>query len=235
MHLPLAFLLYLLPLLSAAPTSTTASASVDVDDASTLPHSSSADGSVSRTPLESQSGSMSRQSTHTTAPAHAITHKPTVGPSKHNVPPITHPTTNGQITLRPGSPTRSPGPAPSHFHPHPPPHHQSTSSLVFEILGAIAGILFFLSVLRCIYSYNRTPSHDRITAILHRHQLQREMEELERNPPLRRASLVEPPPPYIAPPPSYPADEHTPLSPRQSLSYGEETRLQLSPPLRPNG
>jgi len=61
------------------------------------------------------------------------------------------------------------------------------------------------------------------------------MEELERNPPDRRASLVEPPPPYIPPPPSY-ADENTPLSRRESVSYGEDPfRTDHDPLQQPNG
>jgi len=121
---------------------------------------------------------------------------------------------------------------PSAFHPHP-RHNESTAAIVFEVLGALAGLLLFLGLLRCLYSYNRTPHRDRIAAVLHRHQLQREMEELERNPPEPRRSLEPPPPPYLAPP-VYPDDEYTPLSRRQSVSYPEDTRSQPST-LPPNG
>ncbi|KAJ7180393.1 hypothetical protein C8R43DRAFT_972893 [Mycena crocata] len=225
MRLYILFCLLFLPFLHAAPAP-----------------SGSADGSVfsaSSTPDESTSGSGSR----TVAPSRnqsttrANSHKPTVGTTKKHVVTTTRPA--GQITYRPVPTTHTvTPPAPSNFHPRP-PHHQSIASLVLIILGALAGIIFFLSVVRCIYSYNRTPQRDRISSILHRHQLQREMEELERNPPdLRRGSLVDPPPPYLAPP-SYPddphtADEHTPLSRRQSISYAEDPRGQDSA-LRPNG
>ncbi|KAJ6628917.1 hypothetical protein B0H10DRAFT_104509 [Mycena sp. CBHHK59/15] len=119
----------------------------------------------------------------------------------------------GQITFRPPpNPTTAPIPFASNTHrSQPSPHRQTTAAIVLEILGALAGCLLLISFMRCVYSYNRTPNRDRITAVLHRHQLQREMEELERNPPDRRGSLVEPPPPYLAPP-SYPDNENTPLA-----------------------
>ncbi|KAJ6539643.1 hypothetical protein B0H19DRAFT_1269938 [Mycena capillaripes] len=242
MHLPLAFLLYLLPLLSAAPISNTPISHDPDDNSSHQAVASSTSNTPTSTPgtgIPKAAAGTSTQdkSSHSAAPS--ITHKPTVGTTKHHVvTPTVHPVQGGQITTRhPASSTRTfaPGPVPSHLHPPPPRHHQSMASLVFEILGALAGVIFFLSVLRCIYSYNRTPSHDRITAILHRHQLHREMEELERNPPDRRRSLVEPPPPYVAPPPSYPDDENTPLSPRHSASYGEDPRVQGPALLPPNG
>ncbi|KAJ7368615.1 hypothetical protein DFH08DRAFT_947511 [Mycena albidolilacea] len=231
MHLPLAFLLYLLPLLSAAPApslssvppSTVAAASTSASETSDGANTAHAD---SVTP---SSASNSRQSTSQTP---TTTHKPTAATSKHHVATKTVQATGGQIPVHSTTHIVVPGPAPSHFHPKS-QHHQSEATLVFEILGALAGVVFILSVIRCIYSYNRTPSRDRITAILHRHQLQREMEELERHPPDRRHSLVEPPPPYVAPPPSYPDDESTLLTNRGSASYGEDPRTPSS--FRPNG
>ncbi|KAF7352529.1 hypothetical protein MVEN_01217900 [Mycena venus] len=241
MYLSLAFLLCLLPLLSAAPaTSNTPAAVSDPGaaiassfSASATPQRVSTDASIP--PSQVQKGSSQAAST-----THSSVHKPTVGTTKHHVvTPTAQPHTGGQITHGSIPTTRSfvPGPAPSHFHPRPPPqHHQSEATLVFEILGALAGVIFFLSVVRCIYSYNRTPSHDRITSILHRHQLQREMEELERNPPDHRRSLVEPPPPPYIAPPAYPDDESTPLSHprRENVSYGEDPRTPPSA-VRPNG
>ncbi|KAJ6490287.1 hypothetical protein C8R47DRAFT_1124053 [Mycena vitilis] len=239
MHFPLAFLLYLLPLLSAAPASNTPIS----HDADVLSVSAAPSSTPQRSESDSSSGASQAPSAAKTSSARSstpsITHKPTVGTTKHQLASTTH-LSNGQITARPGASTTHavvPASTPSHFFHDPPPahHRQSMTSLVFEILGALAGIVFFLSVLRCLYSYNRTPSHDRITAILDRHQLQREMEELERNGPPRRGrdSLVEPPPPpYVPPPPSYGHGESAspPLSPRHSAAYGEDPR-----PLQPNG
>ncbi|KAK7054164.1 hypothetical protein R3P38DRAFT_3171727 [Favolaschia claudopus] len=255
MYSLLVFILYLLPLLCAAPASINQKGASDVPSlAQTLSHSPNANGVAGGAATavgvgESEHAqSALTASTHTsTSNTRSATHKPTAASAGRNPPHTTGP---GQITARPGSTSThsfvlNPGPTPSHFHRPPPsdPHRNnnnnpSATALVFEILGALAGVAFFFGVARCIYSYRRTPSHDRITSILHRHQLQREMEELERNPPQRQSSLREPPPPpYIAPPPSYPVDEHTPLSNRDSSgSYDEPP----SPPhtataFRPNG
>ncbi|KAJ7498639.1 hypothetical protein FB451DRAFT_1384439 [Mycena latifolia] len=225
--LPLAFLLLsLLPSLFAAP------ASVTPDEAEGSSTSASASTLRQSTPESSTPAELSTTAgTRTTSPP---SRKPTAT-TKHRV--VTPTTKNGQITLRPGNPSPTiPASPPSRSHTHPPnhSHSQPVAALVLEILGALAGCIFLLSLMRCIYSYNRTPARDRITAILHRHQLQREMEELERHPPNHRASLVEPPPPYVAPPPSYPAVEETSLSRQHSFSSAQETHGQLSP-LRPNG
>ncbi|KAJ7167490.1 hypothetical protein C8R46DRAFT_1093166 [Mycena filopes] len=228
MHLPLAFLfLFLLPLLSAAPASLNA-----VDSASAITPTSSRPTesleNASSTPRSTQTGKGGGASVS----AHT-THKPPVGASK-TATPHTQTVPGGQIT-RPASLTRLPGPTASHTRPHErPPHHQSMAIIVFEVLGALAGVAFVLSVVRCFWSYNRTPARDRIAAVMHRHQLQREMEELERNPPERHQSLREPPPPPYIRPPSYDGE-------------GDESRLLTSsgasppptphPPLpsRPNG
>ncbi|KAJ6515576.1 hypothetical protein C8R45DRAFT_1205807 [Mycena sanguinolenta] len=224
MRISLAFLLYLFPLLSAAaPAAPSPSSSTtdtpQLDTASNTPTSTDGSSSVSTrfaSPSEStKTSTIIHKPTSESSPAHRV-----VGPSSH--PPIA--SGDGQNTWRP-NPTNHPAPIPSHHDDHRP--HHSAATLVFEILGALAGVIFVLSVVRCIYSYKRTPTHDRITSVIHRHQLQREMEELERHPP-RRDSLVEPaPPPYVPPPPSY-IDENTPLSNRESASYGQD-------PFRPNG
>ncbi|KAJ6538527.1 hypothetical protein DFH09DRAFT_1177145 [Mycena vulgaris] len=230
--LPLAFLflsLSLLPFLAAAPTP---SVSVSFTDSDSQQDGTAGSANPSSVPRETTTTPQTERTTPETSTSTTVnqTHKPTVGTTKHRVVVTT--TTQAQITLRSGNPTRTnANPAPSQSFHHPHPHSRPIAALVLEILGALAGFIFVLSLLRCLYSYNRTPSRDRISIILHRHQLQREMEELERNPPGRRRSLVEPPPPYVAPP-VYPAGEDTPLS--QNHSYIQETHGQLSP-LRPNG
>ncbi|KAJ7044628.1 hypothetical protein C8F04DRAFT_1174418 [Mycena alexandri] len=252
MHLPLAFLLlFVFPLANPSRLSAAPAASIDpaqtsrlvpaiVDGASTpavvnskaTPTSADADDkSTPSVPSHAPASTTAQSaSTHTT-------HKPplTAASKKHGVPPHTQPA--GQIT-RPGSPTRLPGPTASHAHPFLRPHAQSTSVLVFEIIGALAGVAFVLTVVRCIWSYRRTPAADRIAAILHRHQLQREMEELERNPPERHQSLREPPPPPYLRPPSYDveADERALLT--QVPPTPESSPPSIPgplPPSRPNG
>lgn len=85
--------------------------------------------------------------------------------------------------------------------------HQSSQkpiNIFFEVLGGVVGLAILISCIRCCYSYNRTPKRDRIAAVLQRHQLERELEELERNPfTLRRSPSNDPVPPYFPPPPTY--------------------------------
>lgn len=82
---------------------------------------------------------------------------------------------------------------------------QKPISIVFEVLGGLAASALLIGFLRCFYNYKKTPGRDRIADILQRHHLQRELEELERNPGLlrRHPSLREPAPPYFPRPPSY--------------------------------
>ncbi|KAJ7228360.1 hypothetical protein GGX14DRAFT_612391 [Mycena pura] len=169
-------------------------------------------------------------------PTSRVKHRPGTSLSK---PSGIRPGGMGPTRTGPPGPPAPPGSAPTHFHAPPPlpspqssPHRTSIAALVFEILGVLAAVLLLLSIARCVYIYKRTPAHDRISTILHRHQLQREMEELERNPARIRGSIEPPPPPYLRPP-SY-ENEHTPLSRssrRGSVSYASE----IPQPQPPNG
>ncbi|KAJ3511950.1 hypothetical protein NLJ89_g3804 [Agrocybe chaxingu] len=105
--------------------------------------------------------------------------------------------------------------------------------IAFEVLGGLAGaaILFFIG--RCLYNYKKAPKRDRIAEILQRHHLEREMEELERNPlALRRTSIQEPAPPYFPRPPSY---DETRMAPAvSSAARAEYTQVAThSPPSSP--
>ena len=79
---------------------------------------------------------------------------------------------------------------------------QSTVALVFEILAGAAGLFIALAVARCVHAYRRAPPRDRIGALVDRHAIQREIEELERGRMERLARALEPyrwrapPPPY---------------------------------------
>ncbi|KAJ7752794.1 hypothetical protein DFH07DRAFT_1061613 [Mycena maculata] len=209
MHLHLSFALLpclILPLLSATPTV--------AQDSSTPPNS------VSTT---APSSTIHDSTTVVRPPSSSNPHKLTVG--------VSHP---GHVISTPKPPIFTNRPVPTHSFGHSPApsasqtpqaqHTVSVASIVLEVLGALAGVIFLLSLLRCLYIYYRTPARDRVTAILHRHQLQREMEELERNPRERRRSLEPPPPPYLPPPPSY-DNEHTPLSRLQSVSSYADGQL----------
>ncbi|KAK0190881.1 hypothetical protein F5146DRAFT_573601 [Armillaria mellea] len=100
-------------------------------------------------------------------------------------------------------------------------NHQRPIAVFLEILGGIIALAIVLSILRCIISYKRTPRRDRIAAIIHRHQLYREMDVLEyRMSPSfisKRSSLKEPPPPpYFPRPPAYDLEVTPPPSPVRS-------------------
>jgi len=93
-------------------------------------------------------------------------------------------------------------------------------------LGVIAGTVilgFLVAIFRCMYKYKRPPKRDRIAEVLQRHNLQCEMEELERNPyALRRTSLREPAPPYLPRPPSYSESVMEGLQREGNVSGGTE-------------
>jgi hypothetical protein len=101
---------------------------------------------------------------------------------------------------------------------NPPQSGQKPISIVFEVLGGLAASALLFGFIRCFRSYRKIPARDRIAEIVQRHQLQRELEELERNPGrLRRhPSLPEPAPPYFPRPPSY--DHLLPSMPPVSIA-----------------
>lgn len=106
--------------------------------------------------------------------------------------------------------------------------------IVFEVLGGLIGLAVIISCLRCCYVYNKTPKRDRIAAVLHRHQLERELEELERNPlALRRSPTGDPVPPYFPPPPTYETvtSTNSTATPPQRSGYVEVSTA--SPPSTP--
>ncbi|KAI0720314.1 hypothetical protein C8T65DRAFT_801840 [Cerioporus squamosus] len=82
------------------------------------------------------------------------------------------------------------------------PHGQSVVAIVFEVLAGALGLFVLLALTRCWYSYHRVPPPDRIGALLSRHQLEREMEEQQRDRMERVSRAMEayrwrpPPPPY---------------------------------------
>ena len=132
-----------------------------------------------------------------------IRHTSTVHYAKIHPFPLTHPTFPEPTTW----PTET-KPADIPFHTGAtPPFQQSGQKpifVVFEVLGGLLASGLLLGLGRCCYQYKKAPKRDRIAEVLNRHNLQRELEELERNPQiLRRPSLREPAPPYYPAPPSY--------------------------------
>lgn len=145
----------------------------------------------------------------------------------------------GKFSPPPPPPQRTPGSDPPPLPNHTGGHHatgQSPAIIFVEVLGGVIAFVLLIGILRCLISYQKTPDHDRISYFIHRHQLQREMEELERNPPTlhRSSSLTGPaPPPYRPPPPSYDQDDSsTPLT--AAVSPAAEPR-NPDPAVLPNG
>ncbi|KDR83889.1 hypothetical protein GALMADRAFT_133286 [Galerina marginata CBS 339.88] len=187
----------------------------------------------------------SSTTSHTPTLSNSPSHSPSTSAHRNTSSRIPHIFTTHaqsiQILTRPALPTRSrESPFPIHTRPPPPPppfaqarHSQKPISIAFEVLGGLFASLIFFSVVRCCYNYKKTPHRDRIADILHRHNLQRELEELERNPAaIRRPSLREPAPPYFPRPPSY--DEMVPPQPVRTAPHAEYSAVSMySPPPSP--
>ncbi|KAF8897842.1 hypothetical protein BD779DRAFT_405121 [Infundibulicybe gibba] len=145
---------------------------------------------------------------HSAAVAHTLSHnstahKPTQSHALHP-PPTQHAAGPVPPHITPTRTKRPPIPAQTDPPRGGSPAGHKPIAILFEVLGGIAGVVFLALTLRCVYVYKRTPHQDRIAAIVNRHRLQREMEELERNPrPLWRPRNWEPAPPYFPPPPEY--------------------------------
>lgn len=98
-------------------------------------------------------------------------------------------------TPSPASVTSSSRPQRSH-------HPIQTRTILGIIFGGLAGLMLVGSVGRCWWSWRKTPSRDRIETLLHRYNLEREMEQATLEP-LRARVRRPPPPPYRPPPPGY--------------------------------
>jgi hypothetical protein len=159
------------------------------------------------TPFHSATSSTISALSHHTSDIHTSTkhHTPTVHLTNiHPIPiPLTHSTfvTGPTRTNRPVVPFQTEAPPPSQDSQQ---SGQKPIFVVFEVLGGLLALGLLLGLGRCCYQYRKAPKRDRIAEVLNRHNLQRELEELERNPQiLRRLSLREPAPPYYPAPPSY--------------------------------
>lgn len=81
---------------------------------------------------------------------------------------------------------------------------QTPIIIFFEVLCGIFLLIVCMGMFRFCRSYRKTPTRDRVSAIISRHRLQMELDELRRRPPMRRFnSIQEPAPPYMPRPPSY--------------------------------
>ncbi|KDQ64373.1 hypothetical protein JAAARDRAFT_224003 [Jaapia argillacea MUCL 33604] len=157
------------------------------------------------------SPSVSTHTTTTTTHSHESTteshHAALITSSSNHHPIFTSPSSSlafGPATHHP-APLRSFHPYPSNptSNPHPPfqrGNRQSPGAIFGEVVGGLAGVILVLSVVRCIFSWRRTPARDRIAARISRHHLDREMAEAAAQDRLTRlhfeAPSHPPPPPY---------------------------------------
>ncbi|CDO73743.1 hypothetical protein BN946_scf185015.g71 [Trametes cinnabarina] len=189
----------------------------------------------SSTPTSSPSTSTDAQATH--APAHGpapddkgdatqtdpIDHPSeartgTSTSSRHSIliPPTAHHShPHPSFTTSPGHPITHHFPPPSPpptvappSRPVPADKGQPPIAIAFEVLGGVIALLVLLGLLRCFIVWRRTPPRDRIAALVSRHQLEREMEEQERERIERLSRALEarrwrPPPPPYQPAPQY--------------------------------
>lgn len=192
----------------------------------------------------------SRSRTHTRAPAgdadddvRTATHRPSDTSTSHSLlilPTSHHPLPHSTWTQ---SHTRS---IPHHPRPttplaapqssSPPSRGQSGVAIAFEVLGGALALILLITLGRCYYSYRKTPPRDRIGALLSRHQLEREIEEMERDRVERVRAALEayrwrPPPPPYQPAPAY---ETVMTSDGGSVDWGRPSFPAPShPPSRP--
>ncbi|KAI0832618.1 hypothetical protein BC628DRAFT_1414897 [Trametes gibbosa] len=153
-----------------------------------------------------------------TTPKHSIIIPPTA--HRTHPHPSWSPTPGAPFTHRlpppnPTSPTGPPHPPPP---PRPPPPSRSGQppvAIAFEVLGGIILLLVLVGIARCYIVWRRTPPRDRIAALMNRHRLEREMEEMERERMERLSRALEarrwhPPPPPYQPAPEYDAVVQSP-------------------------
>jgi hypothetical protein len=129
-------------------------------------------------------------------------------------------------------------PVPGHVVPHSPvpgtgsqrqhnSHSPKAIDIFFEVAGAIIGVVCTIGLFRCLYSWRKTPSRNRLQDVVHRHNIEREMEEQRQSTLLPQRRWKAPPPPYI-PPPIY--DEVPLSSPPHTPPLGlSHTLLSSSP------
>ena len=184
-----------------------------------------ASSSSSSTSTHRNSTSSSTHKSSTEIPHHVQSNSPA---ATHQITNIPHPT-SPIFTFTPGpvhthTPVPNPTRAPIKSSAAPSQSGQKPISIVFEVLGGLFASAFILGFIRCYHNYRKTPGRDRIADILQRHQLQRELEELERNPVLlpRHQSLREPAPPYFPRPPSYDNSNQRTSMPPVTLGRGED-------------
>ncbi|EKM59308.1 uncharacterized protein PHACADRAFT_249714 [Phanerochaete carnosa HHB-10118-sp] len=128
-------------------------------------------------------------------------------------------------------------------HPHQPPaRHSSNKSglivgIVFGVLGGIVGCFVLFALGRCVNSWRRTPSRDRVRSVVDRHYLEQEMQEREREDIERRVRAAihfrrpkPPPPPPYQHAPAYDQVVAAPEACREPTPPPPPTPTEYSPP-----
>ena len=105
-------------------------------------------------------------------------------------------------TWVPSPPTASAASPLSYGSSQTPPHPLSRLAVAGIVVGTLAAFTVMLIILRCWWHWKKTPQRNRIEALLHRYQLDREMGEAAVEP-IRARVPRPPPPPYRPPPPGY--------------------------------
>ncbi|EJF62400.1 hypothetical protein DICSQDRAFT_135993 [Dichomitus squalens LYAD-421 SS1] len=110
-------------------------------------------------------------------------------------------------------------------------HGQSAVAIAFEVIAGVVGLVVVLALARFLYAYKRTPPLDRVSVYVNRHNLEREMEEMERDRMATFARALEsfrwrPPPPPYQHAPAY----ETVVNPEGdgSIDWGRPTEPSLS-------
>lgn len=192
-------------------------ARVFAQDSTTANSSNSAHTSASTSTIETGSSTPPKQSTSPSSLSHFTATPKNTKTRTHSLH-ILSTADATHIASQDRPPAATPPPFTHHqpqTTPLPSHHTQSPVVIAIEVLAGLAVLTIAFFLARCYISYRRTPSRDRVASLIHRHQLQREMEEMERNPADYRRSYGEPPPPpYFPRPPSY--DVPTPSTPQRA-------------------
>lgn len=200
-------------------------------DAATKPPSSS-----------TSSSSSTHVVTTSVAGAHSTNNKPqaantnAAATKSHSHTTHSFPAQSTHFSFRPHPVPTASLDSPFSTSPQPPSsqsHHQPPVAIAFEVIGGLLLLTLLLCCGRCMYKYRRVPARDRISLVLDRHRLERELEEMEEaHPYRRRTSLARPPPPAYQHAPAYDEavsdDGQSPTTPTPARSEHEE--LPQHPP-----
>ncbi|KAH9850774.1 hypothetical protein C2E23DRAFT_299190 [Lenzites betulinus] len=219
---------------SAVPAATGESSTSSAQSSTPTAHTSTSDAQATRTTARNPGAAGADDATQTTFTDRLSSTADSSTTSKHSIiiPPTVHrthphsswsPTPGAPLTRHfpPPNPTSPANAPPVNRPPAPSQSGQPPVAIAFEVLGGVVVLLVLAGLVRCFVVWRRTPPRDRIEALMSRHRLEREMEEMERERMERLNRALEarrwhPPPPPYQPAPEYdavvqspPAEEET--------------------------